>query len=375
MVLLPLMQKKPPAKKRCETGSGQPRVSPGAYSDALSSTKMAVTHGNHPAERLSDVEANLVYGSIVRAAMDSPAGQGPQFCSGYTSNGVVYVTCSNGRSKGWLEEQVAELKPWDGASLRTGPAKDLADLAWVKVGVWIPTEFLDRSDARKLIPLFEAQNPGLSTREWKLLNTKADPKGAFARLPQPFRLLTPGRARVSQSSNTSKGGPHSTRRSDHRIWRSSRLSAMTSTWSASNASVCYEHDFLDQRTPVIHLASSKTVNWNSKWAFLIYSNDVEDISSLTHFIRFADDTTAIIKGDTFEEVCRMTDIMIEETREWMNSNKMCLNEGKTATIDVTLRPAEAKCNEPVKYLGVMLDPTLTWSDHCHYLMNKVPPYF
>ncbi|KAF6199813.1 hypothetical protein GE061_006111 [Apolygus lucorum] len=160
--------KKPPAKKPRETGSGQPRDPPGAYSDALSSTKMAVTHGNHPAERLSDVEANLVYGSIVRAAMDSPAGQGPQFCSGHTSNDVVYITCSNGRSKGWLEEQVAELKPWDGASLRTGPAKDLADLVRVKVGVWIPTEFLDRSDARKLIPLFEAQNPGLSTREWKL---------------------------------------------------------------------------------------------------------------------------------------------------------------------------------------------------------------
>ncbi|KAF6216644.1 hypothetical protein GE061_000990 [Apolygus lucorum] len=169
--------KKPPAKKPRETGSGQPRDPPGAYSDALSSTKMAVTHGNHPAEQLSDVEANLVYGSIVRAAMDSPAGQGPQFCSGHTSNGVVYITCSNGRSKGWLEEQVAELKPWDGASLRTGPAKDLADLVRVKVGVWIPTEFLDRSDARKLIPLFEAQNPGLSTREWKLLSTKADPKG------------------------------------------------------------------------------------------------------------------------------------------------------------------------------------------------------
>ncbi|KAF6199144.1 hypothetical protein GE061_007169 [Apolygus lucorum] len=92
----------------------------GLQNDALNSTKMAVVHSNHPEERLSDVEANLVYGSIIRAAMDSPAGQGPQFCSGHTSNGVVYITCSNSRSKGWLEERVAELRPWEGASLRLG---------------------------------------------------------------------------------------------------------------------------------------------------------------------------------------------------------------------------------------------------------------
>ncbi|KAF6213552.1 hypothetical protein GE061_011272 [Apolygus lucorum] len=169
---------KPPMKKPREAGSGHTQDSSRAYSDALNSTKMAVVHSKHPEERLSDVEANIVYGSIVRAAMDSPAGQGPQFCSGHTSNGVVYITCSNSRSKGWLEERVTELKPWDGASLRTGPAKDLVERQ-VKVGVWIPTEFLDRSDARKLIPLFEAQNPGLCTREWKLLSTKADPKGLY----------------------------------------------------------------------------------------------------------------------------------------------------------------------------------------------------
>lgn len=159
-----------------QSGASPQGDSSGGYSGALSTTKMVVIHGNHPVEQLSEVEANLVLGEIVRATFLEPAGQGPQFTNGYTSNGVVHLTCSNSQSKGWLEEKVGELRPWDGATLRTGPAKLLLE-GQVKVGVWIPTDFLDRSDARKLIPLFEVQNPGLSTKEWRLLNSRADEKG------------------------------------------------------------------------------------------------------------------------------------------------------------------------------------------------------
>lgn len=118
--------------------------------------------------------------------------------------------------------------------------------------------------------------------------------------------------------------------------------------------------------------------------FLIYINDLvysqQQTGENIKFCLFADDTTYYrsyhpsnidnVDFKNFEE--RMD--------QWFLANKLCLNDSKSQTMNFTLRhkgddhPALVNCVKEVKFLGVYLDPGLTWEHHIVQLTKKLSQY-
>ena len=107
--------------------------------------------------------------------------------------------------------------------------------------------------------------------------------------------------------------------------------------------------------------------------FLVYINDLPHAMPVFSVL-FADDTTFAERlVDIGEEniVKTKTDI-IDQSLDWFNANKLCLNTNKTNTI---IFSTQKTTSETVKSLGIILDSKLTWQAHidnlCTNLSKKV----
>lgn len=58
-------------------------------------------------------------------------------------------------------------------------------------------------------------------------------------------------------------------------------------------------------------------------------------------------------------------------KSWISSNKIFLNEPKTVEFLFTLKPNDYRSPDSVKFLGVHLDPKMTWEAHCIALCKKL----
>ncbi|KAJ8911047.1 hypothetical protein NQ315_004694 [Exocentrus adspersus] len=125
------------------------------------SHKMAITPENFPEDKLSLEQAKQ--------------GLDPNSLAVIPSRGVLFVTCANQASRAWLFEMVPRLCPYEGANLRVCSAKDI--LKTNRVMVWIPTDMLDAKVPSIIFQLLETQNPGLHTKEWRVLHNRPEPQG------------------------------------------------------------------------------------------------------------------------------------------------------------------------------------------------------
>ena len=121
--------------------------------------------------------------------------------------------------------------------------------------------------------------------------------------------------------------------------------------------------------------------------FLIYVNDLHRSSNLLNFILFADDTNLFYSHNNIQNLFQTVNQELIHIHEWLKANKLSLNVSKTKytlfcknskTDDVPLRLPELKINNSnikrentMKFLGVMLDESLTWTNHIQILENKV----
>lgn len=121
--------------------------------------------------------------------------------------------------------------------------------------------------------------------------------------------------------------------------------------------------------------------------FIIYMNDVKRALRAAEVNLFADDTVLFVTGDSFDECF---DVMNEELKnysEWLKWKKLKLNVSKTKYMVVTTRQRNS-CNgivqidgevvervEAMKYLGVMLDEKLNFSEHIDYTIRKAARKF
>lgn len=145
------------------------------FSQALSPMKMAVVLEKYPDERLTEEQSKQVQQAILELVYKSEPGTGPRFKNGYAEKGVVYITCANEAAKLWLRERVPQLRPWEGATLRTGTAKEVVRTA--KVVVWMPAEPTGQTEPLKALQMLKAQNTGLNTEEWVIVNSRVEEKG------------------------------------------------------------------------------------------------------------------------------------------------------------------------------------------------------
>lgn len=107
--------------------------------------------------------------------------------------------------------------------------------------------------------------------------------------------------------------------------------------------------------------------------FLIYINDLPAIgpSSDCAYVLFADDATTINVNKDYEILSQDMAKSQHDAEQWFLSNFLKLNGDKTETMVFTLRHQSIKNPAKVKFLGVMLDPTLKWDQHVDYTCNKL----
>lgn len=105
--------------------------------------------------------------------------------------------------------------------------------------------------------------------------------------------------------------------------------------------------------------------------FLIYINDLSHHIVDSKAIMFADDTTTISSANNFETLRANVEIQNTTIKNWFTSNKLTLNEEKSKSLVFTLRHHETTLVDPVKFLGVYIDPLLTWETHANKLSKKL----
>ena len=118
--------------------------------------------------------------------------------------------------------------------------------------------------------------------------------------------------------------------------------------------------------------------------FLLYINDLPNISNKLQFFLFADDTNLYYESDDLAELEKTMNKELKLLSLWLNVNRLALNIGKTNFIifrgykkplnhNVTLlmnkKAIEQKTH--VKYLGVMIDEHLNWKEHISNVTKKI----
>ena len=120
--------------------------------------------------------------------------------------------------------------------------------------------------------------------------------------------------------------------------------------------------------------------------FIIYINDIPEISSFAKFILYADDANIILTAASIDEIGKQLEMLIDNLVKWVNSNGLALNLKKTKymifsrTDNIELQtplvisniPIERKCE--VRFLGVIIDETLNWTRHIKTVSSKMARY-
>ena len=117
--------------------------------------------------------------------------------------------------------------------------------------------------------------------------------------------------------------------------------------------------------------------------FIIYVNDIGNISNLLFNIMYADDTSVLLSGIFFNDLICLLNKELDLLSIWLNSDKLSLNTQKTFYLlfhraRIKGNNAVVKINDCVlnrvniiKYLGVIIDHKLKWCEHISYVKNKV----
>ena len=128
--------------------------------------------------------------------------------------------------------------------------------------------------------------------------------------------------------------------------------------------------------------------------FLIFVNDIVSCSDLAEFVLFADDTNIFVTGNDENEVYRKANLVIKEVSNYMKSNKLHINIGKTCYMHfrpglsrttqtcARARPYEKNLKlklddekvqkvQSTRFLGVIIDDKLSWDPHLDHLTSKL----
>ena len=118
--------------------------------------------------------------------------------------------------------------------------------------------------------------------------------------------------------------------------------------------------------------------------FLIYINDLPNISNVLEFFLFADDTNIYYEADTPDNLELIVNRELKKLRTWLIVNRLLLNIEKTNFVvfhpynkplrqSITLKINKKAILEKdhVKYLGIIIDSTLTWRIHIDNVSSKI----
>ena len=118
--------------------------------------------------------------------------------------------------------------------------------------------------------------------------------------------------------------------------------------------------------------------------FLIYINDLPNISNILNFYLFADDTNIYYESSSLDNLERTVNSELNKLFLWLNVNRLSLNIDKTnfivfhpynkpikKRITIKINNKAIKEKEYIKYLGVLIDSTLSWKQHVSNISKKI----
>jgi hypothetical protein len=129
--------------------------------------------------------------------------------------------------------------------------------------------------------------------------------------------------------------------------------------------------------------------------FLIYINNLTNLNIQGKFYLFADDTAVLFTGRDWETLIETASRDLSLIKKWFNQNALTLNMSKSKFIpfarsnrtdtDISILkihscryPDSSSCDcdglrrvNEYKYLGIILDSRLKWSNHVTYINNKI----
>ena len=107
--------------------------------------------------------------------------------------------------------------------------------------------------------------------------------------------------------------------------------------------------------------------------FILYINDLPNISDTFKSVLFADDTTLIFSNTSILELKNNIQFNINKLYDWLNVNKLSLNISKTNVLlfnirnknrninmDLNINNIKVKQVSEIQFLGVIIDCKLNW---------------
>jgi len=121
--------------------------------------------------------------------------------------------------------------------------------------------------------------------------------------------------------------------------------------------------------------------------FLVYINDISNTDLISNIIMYADDTTALFKEKTKNDMLNSLTIALTNITNWFSVNSLLLNNNKTFAINFhsNYKNSEKSSDEYLKglvntsssgkFLGLHVDDSLTWREHVNHVVNKLNKTF
>ena len=121
--------------------------------------------------------------------------------------------------------------------------------------------------------------------------------------------------------------------------------------------------------------------------FTLYINDLPSCIQFSNIMMYADDTVFHLSSSSTSEIELKLNLDLANLSQWLHYNKLVLNMKKTEFMmfgtrqrlarqncdgtDISLNGQSVKHADTFKYLGVVLDDTLSFNDHVDYVRMKV----
>ena len=115
--------------------------------------------------------------------------------------------------------------------------------------------------------------------------------------------------------------------------------------------------------------------------FVIFTNDLNKKINLTSLYQFADDTSCIVSSSDTVLLSDKTHDVVGSMLDWCNENSLKLNTDKTSLIlfknadseplNVTMNGQSIDRARSVKFLGIILDQSLVWTEQVNDIICKM----
>jgi hypothetical protein len=116
--------------------------------------------------------------------------------------------------------------------------------------------------------------------------------------------------------------------------------------------------------------------------FILYINDICQVSKLLYMVLFADDTNVFCSGDDLDTLQKNINEELYKLKLWFDWNKLSLNVSKTkfmffgrfrlnTQLKIEIDGVAIEQVHKIKFLGVTIDDKLSWKPHITHVKYKV----